>query len=247
MVDHFFPHHALGYHYAMEFPMAWSTGRICGWSFASPQAFTNYRCSCSKWKKQLSSTLKQAKAVQEAKKCCKTEASLVPPETTSPSHHMPLHGTHQQVGYLILGFPSSSLMFICVRQTARTSVDHKDLNQSLAVCRQHCEHHQLPKQYQDVAPKHPAALPPSALQVMSACTRTEPNVPQSPSLYSSQQDPPPAPLVRRILKSSHNTFGLFQQYYATHFPDHDPSEYITPNYLNTSPNLFFTSPAHSYS
>ena len=138
-------------------------------------------------------------------------------------------------------------MFICVCQTTETSVDHKDLNQSLVGYRQCCKYHQLPKQYQNVAPECPATLPPSALQVISACMQTEPNVPQSPSLYSSQQDPPPAPLVRRILKSSHNTFGLFQQYYATHFPDHDPSEYITPNYLNTSPNLFFTSPAHSYS
>ena len=105
----------------------------------------------------------------------------------------------------------------------------------------------MPKQYQDIAPEHPASLPPSALQVMSACTRTEPNAPQSPSLYPSQQDLPPAPLVRRILKSSCNTFGLFWQYYATRFPDHDPGKYITPNNLNMSPNLFFASPAHSYS
>jgi len=171
----------------------------------------------------------------------------VPPETTGPFHHAALPGTHQQVGYLILGSPLSSLMFICVRQTTKTSMNHKDLNQSLAECRQCCEHRQLPKRYRDVAPERPAALPPSALQIMSACTWTEPNAPQSLSLYPSQQDPPPAPLVRRILKSSHNTFGLFQQYYMTCFPDHDSGKYITPNDLNMSPNLFFASPAHSYS
>ena len=226
--------------------MAWSTGCICGQSFTSPQAFTNHRRSCSKSKKWLSSTLEQAKAVQEAKKCHKMEASLVPPETTGPFHHAPLSGTHQQVGYPILGSPSSSLMFICVCQTTKTSVDLKDLNQSLAECRQHHEHCQLPKWYWDVAPERPAALPPSALQVMSACMRTEPNVPQFPSLYPSQQDLPPAHLVRRILKSSCNTSGLLWQYYMTCFPDHDPGEYITSNDLNTSPNLFFASPVHSY-
>jgi len=137
MVDHSFLRRVLGYHYAIEFSMAWSsTGCICGQFFASPQAFTNHRRSYLKSKKWLSSTLEQAKAVQEAKNHCKTEASLVPPETTGPSHHAALPDTHHQVDYFILGSPSSSLMFICVRQTTETSVDHKDLNQSLAERRQ---------------------------------------------------------------------------------------------------------------
>jgi hypothetical protein len=34
--------------------------------------------------------------------------------------------------------------------------------------------------------------------------------------------------VRRLLKSTQNKFGMFQQYHATHFPDHDPNENIAP-------------------
>jgi len=127
--------------------MAWSTGCIFGQSFASPQAFTNHRHSCLKLKKQLSFTLEQANAVQEAKKLHKTEASLVPPELLAlPTMRLYLAPTSRLV--------ITSWGLLC--QTAKTSMDHKDLNQSLAECRQCCKHRQLLKQYQDVAPECPA-------------------------------------------------------------------------------------------
>jgi hypothetical protein len=37
--------------------------------------------------------------------------------------------------------------------------------------------------------------------------------------------------VKTILKSARNIFGLFRQYYATRFPNHDPAEKVTPDDL----------------
>lgn len=55
----------------------------------------------------------------------------------------------------------------------------------------------------------PACLPPAAQHI------TPPNI-STPSASSII-----AP-ARRILKSPSNVFGLFRQYFSTHFPDHDP-------------------------
>ena len=65
------------------------------------------------------------------------------------------------------------------------------------------------------------------------------------NLSASSQVPKPQPQlpahlsqIRKILKSACNGFGLFRQYYAAHFPDHDPAENISSNDLiNTSPTL----------
>jgi hypothetical protein len=47
-------------------------------------------------------------------------------------------------------------------------------------------------------------------------------------------------LVRKILKSTRNVFGLFRQYYAARFLYHDPDAYITPGDLNEAPDLCST-------
>jgi hypothetical protein len=106
-----------------------------------------------------------------------------------------------------------------------------DLHQSLAERRTRREHRQLPKRYRDIAPVPPAALPTPSIQVMP-----DSNAPHFPS----QQRPAPASLVRNILKSTRNVFGLFRQYYAARFPDHDPGAYITLDDLNESPGLSST-------
>lgn len=73
----------------------------------------------------------------------------------------------------------------------------------------------------------------------------EPDTP--PSRSPPKRCPPHTSLVRRILKSPRNAFGLFRQYYATRFPDHDPGENITHNDLiDAPPDPSFTSPAHNY-
>jgi len=73
----------------------------------------------------------------------------------------------------------------------------------------------------------------------------EPDLP--PSWSPPNLCPTHALLVRRLLKSPCNTFGLFRQYYATRFPDHDPGKNITHNDLIDAPlDPSFTSLAHNY-
>jgi hypothetical protein len=91
------------------------------------------------------------------------------------------------------------------------------LEQSLAERRGRREHRQLPKRYQDMPPNPLAALPPQAPPPPAV----EPMVP-SPSMPS---------LTRKILKSTRNIFGLFRQYHASDFPEHDPDENLTPEDL----------------
>ena len=68
----------------------------------------------------------------------------------------------------------------------------------------------------------------------------------APQSLSPSSSPAPTPLVRKILQSPRNMFGLFRRYHATGFPIHDPCKHITPNDLNISPDLSSTSP-HDYS
>src|SRR5271155_2003838 len=73
----------------------------------------------------------------------------------------------------------------------------------------------------------------SPLQVTPEDTQTDSNGPQSPS----RQSKAPASLTdRKVLKSGHNGFGLFRQYFTARFPDHDPGEHITHNDLIESSN-----------
>jgi len=213
----------------MDLPEAWSQWCICGRDFTTPQGYSLHHNSCSKSKKWLEAVLGQAREVQAIKKCHRAEAKL-PAEL--PSNDLPLPGTHQQVGFLIRESPSL-LMFICVCQAGKASVDYEDLDQSLAECRTRHGHHWLLKCYQDIAPEAPAALPPT-LQIIMASTQAELNVPHSLSLSPSLA---PASPVRKTFKSSRNMFGLFRQYYTTGFPDHDPGEHIQLNNLHTSTSL----------
>jgi hypothetical protein len=48
----------------------------------------------------------------------------------------------------------------------------------------------------------------------------------TPASPSSEKTPNIYLHVRKLLKSTQNKFGLFQQYHATRFPDHDPNENI---------------------
>ena len=171
----------------------------------------------------------KAREVQAIKKCHRAEAKS-PAEL--PSNDLPLSGTHQQVGFLIQE-PPSSLMFICVHQAGKATVDYEDLDKSLAERRTRRGHHWLPKRYQDIAPEAPAALLPT-LQIIMVSTQAELNAPHSLSLSPSLA---PVSLVRKTLKSSHNMFGLFHQYYMTGFLDHNPGEHIQLNDLHTSTPL----------
>ena len=53
--------------------------------------------------------------------------------------------------------------------------------------------------------------------------------------------------VKKLLNSARNTFGLFRQYYAAHFPDHDPHKNVAPNDLiDTTLDLSSTPTRHDY-
>jgi hypothetical protein len=124
--------------------------------------------------------------------------------------------------------------------------DYEDLDRSLAQRRGRREHRQLPKRYRDVLPEPPAALPPASVltdaqivPVMSPPITAAPALPQALS--------PVLSTVRKILKSARNVFGLFRQYHATSFPDHDPNENIvSDDLIDSSPDTLPVETYHPY-
>jgi hypothetical protein len=121
----------------------------------------------------------------------------------------------------------------------------EDLGQSLAERRHRRENRQLPKRYRDMLPEPRAALPPVPAQAMSECApSTDPAT--AVALPSSQPLSKVYP-VRMIMKSARDKFGLFRQYHASRFPDHDPNDNITQDdLLDTSSDTTFSHPAGSY-
>ena len=100
-------------------------------------------------------------------------------------------------------------------QEATTTSEHlEDLDRSIAERRSRRDHRQLPKRYRDVLPEAPAALPPASSSIPAADARIDTDA--SPVIPPHALSP-----LRKILKSVQNTFGLFRQYRATGFPDHD--------------------------
>ena len=122
-------------------------------------------------------------------------------------------------------------------------MDYEDLDQSVAEQRTCRPNRRLPKRYRDIEPEPPALLLPPSSQ--SECPEVDSGKSHSPAQQSLMQVH--ASPARRILKPVPNAFGLYRQYYATHFPDHDPAKNITPNDLtDTSPTLSSNPPAHDY-
>lgn len=56
---------------------------------------------------------------------------------------------------------------------------------------------------------------------------------------------PPLP-SRKLLRSPRNKFGLFRQYHATQFPEHDPDENTTSDDLLDSPSTNVADLIHPY-
>ena len=132
-------------------------------------------------------------------------------------------------------------------------MDYEDLDRSLAQRRSPREHCPLPKRHQDMLPEPPATLPAAnatpAVRCLSQFYIEVPSPPVALSEYkplSSCRLSASSQVLRKILKSACNGFGLFRQYYATHFPDHDPAQNISSNDLiNTSPTIL-TNVYHPY-
>jgi hypothetical protein len=125
-------------------------------------------------------------------------------------------------------------------------INDKDFNQSLAERRSRREHRQLPKRYRDTLPEPPAAFPPV---LFPECAQPESvsSAVISPVSSSSQQPSAVLSQVGRLLRSAPNVFGLFRQYHAIRFPDHDPDENITSDDLvDSSPDISSNCPVNSY-
>jgi len=122
-------------------------------------------------------------------------------------------------------------------------MQYDDLDQSLAEHRSRRANRRLPKRYQDVMPALPAAVLPISSQIIPECVQGEPDASRSPF-----QQLPTLCQASQIIKSAHNTFGLFQQYWTTQFPDHDPGKHIISNDLIDTPlNIPSTPLAKNYS
>ena len=127
----------------------------------------------------------------------------------------------------------------------------KDPDQPLAEHRSRRENRQLPKRYQDILPEPLAVLPPASSQVTPECAQVVPAA--SPAVLPPSpphQSPAVLSQVKKILKSLHNIFGLFWQYFGTRFPDHDPEESVISNDLmdvsSTLPiNVYYPYPNQS--
>lgn len=101
-------------------------------------------------------------------------------------------------------------------------LDADTLDQPLANRRGRRENRQPPMRYRDIFPTPPAALPPP--------------LPPSPICEAALPPLMPSP-PRKLLRSPRNRFGLFRQYYATQFPEHDPDENTTLDDLVDSPSI----------
>lgn len=208
----------------MDLPPAWSQTCPCGRTFSLPQAYTCHKRSCEKTKKRLSGALEKAKNVWRAKKRQKLD-ELAANEVLAGSSNMnviPVSSPTDSVPTPLaqnVTVSSYSSIFRCYieysifNQSTVSSV-LMDIDRSLAERRVRREHRQLPKRYRDILPDPPAALPPL------------PQSPQPPRMEPVVSSPVLSP-VRKMLKSTRNAFGLFRQYHATHFPEHDPDENLT--------------------
>lgn len=111
----------------------------------------------------------------------------------------------------------------------QSTIDSIDVDRSIAE-RRIRRPRRLPKRIRDMPPNLLAALPPSLLPPTSVLA-TPPSALPLPSTSTLPKSSTPLSSalsrVRKILKSTRNLFGLYRQYHATQFPEHDPDENVT--------------------
>jgi hypothetical protein len=202
--------------------------------------------TCPQTKKRLSSALEKAREVFQAKKRRKMEDTIQREASETSNHPVidespltkVLLPSHQQVRFLL---QPTGVSYAVHQIPETTCAESQDLDQPLAERRVQRQNRQLPKRYRDIAPEPPTALLPASLQVVSDCPWVDPKV------IPAQPSPVRISPVKRLLKSARNIFGLFRQYCAARFPDHDPDENIAPNDLiDTSLDSSCIPPRHDY-
>lgn len=214
----------------MELPASWFCICDCGRRFSVPQAYTKHQRTCKNSKKRLSTALDKAR---QAKKRRKVDELAAEEPLASPS------GLNAMPDIPIVTDSAPTPPVQNAASTASSVADDINTDQSLAERRNRREHRQLPKRYRDILPDPPAALPPQP-----------PLPPPLPPLscaeliVSSSSELSP---TRNIQKSTRNKFGLFRQYYAAHFPIHDPDENLTPkDLMDTSTDTPYSTPINPY-
>lgn len=208
----------------MEMPPAWSQACMCGQTFSAPHTYTYHIRTCPRTRKRLSSALEKAREVLQAKKRRKME-DRIQREASETSNHPAIDESpsllppHQLVRFLL---QLTGVSYAVHQIPETTCAESQDLDQPLANRRVQRQNRQLPKRYRDIAPEPPTALLPFS----------QPDRPLvDPEVLSVQPSPVRISPVKKHLESVRNIFGLFRQYYAAHFPDHDPDENIAPNDL----------------
>ena len=233
----------------MEFPSAWYQVCICGRTFSVPQAYTYHKRSCEQTKKRLAGALDKAKEVWQVKKRQRLEEKTVAERTNAPEP------AQNDSGCLTMPFvPEVSFFELAsvsqpkydCQSVIHSSMNVDDLDQALAQRRGRRDP-RLPKRYRDMLPDPPAALPPS---LQSVC-HDDAMLPlfQETHPASASRGPSVIAKITKVLKSPRNTFGLFRQYYATRFPDHDPDDNLTSDDLmdiSTCPSSIPANPYHPY-
>ena len=242
----------------MDLRPAWSQTCVCGRAFSLPQAYTFHQRSCQRTKKRLLGALEKAKDILQARKRRKVESVLLAQNLAAeagPSsqpvdlqvahpNDLLIPAVHSEVRFPFNRVQVHHLLTCFLFQSAMAvAKGYEDLNRSIAERRGRREHRQLPKRYRDVLPEPPAALPPaSVLTGAQIGTVTSPPITAAPALPQALS--PVLSPVRKILKSARNVFGLFRQYHATSFPDHDPNENIvSDDLIDSSPD---THPVETY-
>ena len=129
--------------------------------------------------------------------------------------------------------------------TTRDSLSTENQHASLAESSTHRENRRLPKHYWDVLPGPPAALPPTSPDLPAEFVN---NVSVShtvlpPSRHGTIAISP----NKQLLRTTCNVFGLFRQYDATFFPQHDPDGNLTSDeLLDSSSDASLTRPGDYY-
>jgi Plavaka transposase len=105
----------------------------------------------------------------------------------------------------------------------------------------------MPKRYLDIVPVPPAALPPPSQPPSDPADLERSASQESPATVSESERASAPARVATNLNSPHNIFGLFRQYHATSFPQHDPDENLTSgDLMDVEPLSSSTIPAVRY-
>jgi hypothetical protein len=219
----------------MDLPLAWCEVCLCGRTFSSPQAYSYHRRGCQKTKKRLSGALEKAKGIWQAKKRQKTEGKASNETSAGPSDlnitPLPASNATQEVSSLPENFSPHGIndyhqdaagpTVMDFEDLVQAAMESEDVDQPLLKRRRRRENRQLPKRYRDVLPQPAEALPPTPQSPQNAAHPEPVTLPPTHEVVPTAL--PSAPTrVSKILNSARNIFGLFRQYHATRFPEHDP-------------------------